>query len=90
MCVEFGRSTVTLDMKFWVGGLRREPPAVALPIERGGARILRVVGREVFSAYVPGPRGPTFMTLLERTFGEEITTRTRDTVANWRGDPAPP
>ena len=51
-----------------------------LPVEFDGARILEVRDREVFSAYVPSPRGPVFMTLLERTFGKEITTRTWDTV----------
>jgi uncharacterized protein (DUF1697 family) len=61
--------------------LRQPPqPAPKLPIERDGARILRVEGDQVFSAYVPGPRGPVFMTLLEQTFGKEITTRTWDTV----------
>ena len=38
-------------------------------------------GREVFSAYLPTPKGPVFMTLIERTFGKEVTTRTWDTVA---------
>jgi hypothetical protein len=37
-------------------------------------------GTEVFSAYVPSPRGPVFMTLIEKTFGTEVTTRTWDTV----------
>lgn len=54
-----------------------EPP---LPIERDGARILKVEGREVISAYVPGPKGPVFMALIERTFGSEVTTRTWNTV----------
>lgn len=60
----------------------RSPPAVAisLPIEHEGARILALNGTEVFTAYVPNPRGPVFMTLLERTFGSDITTRTLDTV----------
>ena len=35
---------------------------------------------EVFTACEPSPRGPVFMTLLERTFGKDITTRTWDTV----------
>jgi uncharacterized protein (DUF1697 family) len=52
----------------------------ALPIELDGARILCVQGCEVFSAYVPGPRGPVFMTLIEKTFGKDVTTRTWDTV----------
>jgi uncharacterized protein (DUF1697 family) len=54
---------------------------LSLPIELDGARILRAEGREVFSAYVPSPRGPAFMTLIERTFGKDVTTRTWETVA---------
>ena len=62
--------------------LRDEPKSkLALPIELGGASILRIEGREVFSAYVPSPKGPVFMALIERTFGKELTTRTWDTVA---------
>ena len=53
---------------------------IKLPIELYGARILCVQGSEVFSAYVPGPRGPVFMSLIEKTFGKELTTRTWDTV----------
>jgi uncharacterized protein (DUF1697 family) len=56
---------------------RAEP---ALPIDSDGVRILALRGREVFTAYVPNPRGPVFMTLIERTFGSELTTRTWDTV----------
>jgi hypothetical protein len=37
-------------------------------------------GAEVFSAYLPNPRGPLFMQLIERTFGKNVTTRTWDTV----------
>ncbi len=60
----------------------RKPPTgrVKLPIEFYGARILCVRGTEVFSAYIPGPRGPVFMSLIERTFGKDVTTRTWDTV----------
>ena len=57
----------------------RPPPK--LPIELDGARILCVRGTEVFSAYIPGPRGPVFMSLIEKTFGREVTTRTWDTVS---------
>ena len=53
---------------------------VALPVERDGARILKLVGNEAFTVYEPGPKGPVFMTLLERTFGKDITTRTLATV----------
>jgi uncharacterized protein (DUF1697 family) len=55
-------------------------PAVELPLERDGARILTLAGTEVFSAYEPTPKGSVVMTLLDRTFGKEITTRTLDTV----------
>ena len=56
-------------------------PAPKLPIELDGARILCMRGTEVFSAYIPGPRGPVFMSLIEKTFGKEVTTRTWDTVS---------
>jgi uncharacterized protein (DUF1697 family) len=51
-----------------------------LPIELHGARILAAVGSEVFSAYLPTPKGPVFMMLIEKTFGKEQTTRTWQTV----------
>lgn len=61
----------------------RSPPehAPALPIHQDGASILALAGTEVLTAYVPSSKGPVFMTLLERTFGPDITTRTLDTVA---------
>jgi uncharacterized protein (DUF1697 family) len=55
-------------------------PLPKLPIELDGARILAIAGHEVFTAYVPSPKGPVFMTLLQKTFGKDITTRTWDTV----------
>jgi uncharacterized protein (DUF1697 family) len=60
----------------------RETPASkrTLPAEVDGARILAVDGSNVFSAYVPSPKGPVFMTLILKTFGSEQTTRTWDTV----------
>ena len=51
-----------------------------LPIEVDGARILAVKHGEVFTAYVPSPRGAVFMRLIEKTFGTNVTTRTWDTV----------
>jgi uncharacterized protein (DUF1697 family) len=61
----------------------RKPPKDApdLPIEKDGARILLLRGTEVLSAYVPSPKGPVFMTMLEKTFGKDVTTRTWDTIA---------
>jgi uncharacterized protein (DUF1697 family) len=62
--------------------LRGNPKAkLALPIELLGSRILCRKGGEVFCAYVPGPRGPVFMTLIEKTLGKEVTTRTWDMVS---------
>jgi uncharacterized protein (DUF1697 family) len=61
--------------------LRDKPTMkLALPIELHGSRILAMKGREVFSAYVPHPKGPVFMTLIEKTFGKDVTTRTWETV----------
>ena len=62
--------------------LREKPAAkLALPIEMDRARILSMKGKEVFSAYLPTPKGPVFMTLLDKAFGKDVTTRTWDTVA---------
>jgi uncharacterized protein (DUF1697 family) len=61
--------------------LRGKPKAgLALPIELDDSRILCRKGGEVFSAYVPSPRGPVFMTLIEKTLGKGLTTRTWETV----------
>ena len=62
--------------------LRDQPAAsITLPMERDGAQLLALRGRELFSAYVRSPKGADFMTLIERTFGKELTTRTWDTDA---------
>jgi uncharacterized protein (DUF1697 family) len=69
------------DSKRVVTFLRSAPgKKPALPIEMDGASILLMKGCEAFSAYVPGPKGPVFMTLIEKTFGKDVTTRTWDTV----------
>lgn len=61
--------------------LKKEPKVeLELPIELHDARILTMRNREVFSAYVPSPKGPVFMTLIEKTFGKEVTTRTWETI----------
>ena len=51
-----------------------------LPHEVEDVRILAICGREVLTAYIPSPRGPAFMRLIEKTFGTCVTTRTWDTV----------
>ena len=58
----------------------RHPRRLSLPLEADGARILAMRDREVFTAYVPGSRGPVFMTLIEKTLGTNVTTRTWETV----------
>ncbi|HUQ07177.1 MAG TPA: DUF1697 domain-containing protein, partial [Kofleriaceae bacterium] len=71
---------VARDAKRVVTFMRRAPEAGrALPVELHGARILCVRDREVYTAYVPSPRGAVFMTLIEKTFGKDVTTRTWDT-----------
>jgi uncharacterized protein (DUF1697 family) len=58
----------------------RHAGALSLPIESDGVRMLATTGREVFITYLPNPRGPVFMTLIEKTFGVNVTTRTWETV----------
>jgi uncharacterized protein (DUF1697 family) len=60
----------------------REPHKgkLSVPLEFDGVHILAVSESEVLSAYVPNPRGPVFMSLIEKTFGVNVTTRTWDTV----------
>jgi uncharacterized protein (DUF1697 family) len=69
------------DAKHIVTFLRERPASkLTLPAEVDGVRILAVNGSDVFSAYVRTPKGPVFMTLIQKTFGSEQTTRTWDTV----------
>lgn len=61
----------------------REPHdgTASLPLRRGQAAVLAIERTELCSVYVPDePEVPAFMTLLEKTFGKDITTRTVDTV----------
>jgi uncharacterized protein (DUF1697 family) len=51
-----------------------------LPITLDGASIVAMTATEVFSAYVKSDKGPVFMSLIEKTFGKDVTTRTWDTV----------
>lgn len=61
--------------------LRDKPTAaLRLPLDKDGARILTLQGRELFTAYVPTGKGAAFMVLIEKTFGKDLTTRTWDTV----------
>jgi uncharacterized protein (DUF1697 family) len=77
---------IPADAKRIVTFLRdRHSPQLKLPIELQGAQILSTNGREVFSAYLPTPKGPVFMSLIEKTFGKEQTTRTWETVKKVAG-----
>ena len=60
----------------------REPrePKLALPLSADGASVLCLLGRQAYTAYVPSPKGPVFMKLIEAAFGTDVTTRTWDTV----------
>ena len=61
------------------------PPELELPIERDGARILRFADGMVFSAYLPTPKGPVFMQMIDKAFGKEQTTRTWATIVKVAG-----
>ena len=64
-----------------VSFMRKEPSKkLPLPMERDRARVLAVVGRDIFTAYEPSPRGPVFMELIKELFGGQVTTRTWDTL----------
>ena len=61
--------------------LRQPLKGLELPIERDGARVLRTEGHQIFTVYGPTPKGPVFMTLIEKAAGgKEQTTRTWQTV----------
>lgn len=55
-------------------------PRVPLPLARDLASVFVRIGGEVYSAYLPTPKGPVFMVLIERAFGSDVTTRTWQTV----------
>jgi uncharacterized protein (DUF1697 family) len=77
----YARARLDPRAKRVVTFLRARPKAPpALPVEKDGARVLRVDGAEALSAYVRSPKGPVFMVLIEKTFGKDVTTRTWETV----------
>ncbi len=77
----FARFRLPPNAKRNVTFLRSAPASPPkLPIDLRGARILALEGREAFTYYVPGEADPAFMTLIEKTFGKEVTTRTWETV----------
>lgn len=77
----YARFEIAPDAKRIVTFLRKIPsPMPKLPLERDGVSIFAARDSEVFSVYRPNPKGPVFMTLLQKTFGTEQTTRTWQTV----------
>jgi uncharacterized protein (DUF1697 family) len=60
--------------------LRKPPAGLKLPMEQDGASLLRLQDNNLFSAYLPTPKGPVFMTLIEKASGKEQTTRTWQTI----------
>ena len=68
------------DAKRIVTFLRAVPLGVKLPIEKDGARLLRLEGHTLFGAYERSDKGPVFMVLIEKAVGKEQTTRTWQTV----------
>ena len=68
------------DGKRVVTFLRQPPSPIELPITYAGATIWGVANRMAFTSYLPNPTGPQFMTLIERTFTKDVTTRTWQTI----------
>lgn len=56
------------------------PTKLKLPVKLSKARIVALDGAEAFVLYEREDDGPVFMTLIEKTFGKDVTTRTWDTV----------
>ena len=77
----FARFHIPPRAKRVVTFLRESPKGgLLLPVEVDGTRILGLNGRDAVAYYLPNPRGPIFMTLIEKTFGKQQTTRTWETV----------
>ena len=68
------------DAKRIVTFVRGPIAALDLPIERDGATLLHLDKDMLFSAYLPTPKGPVFMALIEKAVGKEQTTRTWQTI----------
>lgn len=76
----FARFRLPKSAKRVVSFVRKPHGKLKLPIEKEGARILAMRDGAIFTAYVPQPNNPVFMTLIDKTFGKNVTTRTWDTV----------
>ncbi len=77
----FASFPVKKGAKRIVSFVRQLPkPLPKLPATLENAVIHGIDGREVFTSYVREPGNPAFMRLLAKSFGDEITTRTWETV----------
>jgi len=78
----FARFEVPAAAKRVVTFFRDRPTQIPkLPITLEAATIYAALDHAILTAYVPKPGNPVFMTLIEKTFGKDITTRTWDSVA---------
>lgn len=78
----FARFDLPRDAKRVVTFFRDRPARIPkLPVTLGKATIYAVDDHEILTAYVRQPGNPVFMTLIEKTFGKDVTTRTWDSVA---------
>ena len=78
----YTRHGIPSDAKRVVSFFREPPsPKILLPLAQDLASVFLVQGREAFTAYRPTEKGPVFMTIIEKAFGKNVTTRTLDTVA---------
>ena len=68
------------DTKRMVTFFRGKTPKLDLPVAYQNARILAAAKGEVFTAVVREPGNASFMVLIERALGKEVTTRTWETV----------
>lgn len=75
----FSGHGLSKDAKYVVSFVRAPAKKLKLPAELGKAKIVSLKGREIYTAYEPEGT-PVFMTLIEKTFGKEVTTRTWQTV----------
>ena len=77
----FAKFPVKKGAKRIISFVRALPkPLPKLPATLDNAVIHGVENREVFTSYVREPGNPAFMKLLAKSFGDEITTRTWETV----------
>lgn len=76
----FDEFELPAEAKRMVTFARKLNSHASLPILKEGTRILKATDHEVFSAYIPNPRGAVFMQVIESAFGKEVTTRTWETV----------